>query len=182
MENAYGSSFVLVVVYPNVFALPEGGFRYSELVVTDVDAALHMGGSLPGTYSLRAYVQHRHGGQPTSTSLSGGHYTAHFKNGHAWYTADDTTTLRRRELPHLLPAVAFFELMVAPPDEDWPLCDPRALSQEPPWIQSALEVLTALQMDGEWLLGLSEADQLTVAKATSAQEAGVPLSETVLDE
>ena len=69
----------LVVVYPNVFALPEGGFRYSELVVTDVDAALHMGGSLPGTYSLRAYVQHRHQGQPTSTSRSGGHYIAHFK-------------------------------------------------------------------------------------------------------
>ena len=99
-----------------------------------------------------------------------------------WYTAGDTTTLRRRELPHLLPAVAFFELMVAPPDEDWPLCDPRALSQEPPWIQSALEVLTALQMDGEWLLGLSEADQLTVAQATSAQDARVALSETVLDE
>ena len=68
----------LVVVYPNVFALPEGGFRYSELVVTDVDAALHMGGSLPGTYSLRAYVQHRHEGQPASTSRSGGHYIAHF--------------------------------------------------------------------------------------------------------
>ena len=72
--------------------------------------------------------------------------------------------------------------MVAPPDEDWPLCDPGALSQEPPWIQSALEVLTALQMDGEWLLGLSEADQLTVAQVTSAQDAGVALSETVLDE
>ena len=72
--------------------------------------------------------------------------------------------------------------MVAPPDEDWPLCDPGALSQEPPWIQSALEVLTALQMDGERLWGLSEADQLTVARATSAQDAGVALSETVLDE
>merc|ERR1711949_138779 len=72
--------------------------------------------------------------------------------------------------------------MAAPPDKDWPLCDPRALSQEPPWIQSALEVLTALQMDGERLLGLSEADQLTVAQVTSAQDAGVALSETVLDE
>ena len=39
----------LVVVYPNVFEVPEGGFRYSELVATDVDAALRMGGSLPGT-------------------------------------------------------------------------------------------------------------------------------------
>ena len=50
----------------------------------------------------------------------------HFKNGNVWYSADNATTLRRRELPHLLPAVAFFELMVAPPDEDWPPCDPRA--------------------------------------------------------
>ena len=72
--------------------------------------------------------------------------------------------------------------MVAPPDEDWPLCDPGALSQEPPWIQSALEVLTALQMDGEWLLGLSEADQLTVAQVTSAKDAVVALSEAVLDD
>ena len=69
----------LVVVYPNVFEVPAGGFRYSELAVTDVDAALRMGGSLPGTYSLRAYVQHRHQGQPASTSRSGGHYIAHFK-------------------------------------------------------------------------------------------------------
>ena len=37
-------------------------------------------------------------------------------------------------------------------------------------------------MDGEWLLGLSEADQLTVAQATSAHDARVALSETVLDE
>ena len=148
----------LVVVYPNVFALPEGGFRYSELVVTDVDAALHMGGSLPGTYSLRAYVQHRHQGQPASTSRSGGHYIAHFKNANVWFTGDDTTTLVRRELPHMLPAVAFFELMSDPPDVDWGLCDPEALARKPTWIQSALEILSALQMDGEWLLGLSEAD------------------------
>ena len=70
---------MLVVVYPNVFEVPEGGFRYSELVVTDVDAVLRMGEDLPGIYSLRAYVQHRHQGQPTSTSRSGGHYIAHFK-------------------------------------------------------------------------------------------------------
>ena len=48
--------------------------------------------------------------------------------------------------------------------------------------RARLKVLTALQMDGEWLLGLSEADQLTVAQATSAQDAGVALSETVLGE
>ena len=40
--------------------------------------------------------------------------------------ADDTTTLVRRELPHMLPVVAFFELMSDPPDVDWALCDPRA--------------------------------------------------------
>ena len=55
-----------------------------------------------------------------------------------------------------------------------------ALSREPAWIQSALEVLSALQMDGEWLLGLSEAEQVTVAQVTSAKDAGGALSEAVL--
>ena len=72
-------SFVVVVVYPNVFDVPEGGFRYSELVVTDIDAPLRMGGRLPGTYFLQAYEQHRHQDQPASTSRSSGHYIAHFK-------------------------------------------------------------------------------------------------------
>ena len=57
-----------------------------------------------------------------------------------------------------------------------------ALSREPAWIQSALEVLSALQMDGEWLLGLSEAEQVTVAQVTSAKDAGGALSEAVLDD
>ena len=46
MEMLTALHSFLVVVNPHVFALPEGGFRYSELVVMDVDAALHMGGSL----------------------------------------------------------------------------------------------------------------------------------------
>ena len=82
----------------------------------------------------------------------------------------------------MLPAVAFFELMSDPPDVDWALCDPGALSREPAWIQSALEILSVLQMDGEWLLGLSEAEQVTVAQVTSAKDAGGALSEAVLDD
>ena len=99
-----------------------------------------------------------------------------------WYTADDTTTLVRRELPHMLPYVAFFELMSDQPDVDLALCDPGALSRESYWIQSALEVLSALQMDGEWLLGLSEAEQVTVSQVTPAKDAGGALSEAVLDD
>ena len=104
------------------------------------------------------------------------------KHANVWYTVDDTTTLVRRELTHMLPAVAFFELMSDPPDVDWAVCDPGALSRAPAWIQSALEILSALQMDGEWLLGLSEAEQVTVAQVTSAKDAGGALSETVLDD
>ncbi len=172
----------LVIVYPNVFEVPEGGFRYSELALTDVDVPLRMGVSRPGPYSLRAYVQHRHQGQPASTSRSGGHYVAHFKNANVWYTADDTTTLLRREVPHMLPAVAFFELISDPSAVDWPLCDPGALSREPAWIQSALEILSALHMDGEWRLGLSEDEQVTVAQVASAKDAGGVLSEVVRDD
>ena len=72
--------------------------------------------------------------------------------------------------------------MSDPPDVDWALCGPGALSREPAWIQSALEILSALQMDGEWLLGLSEAEQVTVAQVASAKDAGGALSEAVLDD
>ena len=172
----------LVIVYPCVYKVPEGGFRYSDLVLTDVDAPLRMGGRHSATYSLRAYIQHRHQGQPSRTSRSAGHYVAHFKNANVWFTADDTTTTIRREQGHMLPAVAFFELMADPTPEDWSVCDQGALTREPAWIHGVLEIVSALQVDGEWLLGLSEEEQLTVSQVVSAREAGAGLSESVLDD
>ena len=50
--------------------------------------------------------------------------------------------------------------------------DNRALSREPLWMQTALGILSALQIDGEWLLGLKENEQVMVAEVVSAREAG----------
>ena len=79
----------------------------------------------------------------------------------------------------MLPAVAFFELMSNPVAEDWPLCDPSASLREPSWVRDVLEILSALQMDGDWLLGLSEEEQAVVATAISAMEAGAALDKDV---
>ena len=67
----------LVVSFPTVHELPGGGYRYARLALTDVDASIQVGGKIPATYSLRAYVQHRHYGEPSSTSCVAGHYVAH---------------------------------------------------------------------------------------------------------
>ena len=42
--------------------------------------------------------------------------------------------------------------------------------------------MSALQADGEWPLGLSEEEQLTVAQVVSVREACASLSESVLDD
>ena len=47
----------LVVSFPAVHELPDGGYRYSRLALTDVDASIQVGCNIPATYSLRAYVQ-----------------------------------------------------------------------------------------------------------------------------
>ena len=118
--------------------LPDGGYRYSRLALTDVDASIQVTGKIPATYSLRAYVQHKHHGEPSSTSCVAGHYVAHFKNANVWYTADDTATTLKRQQGHALPAAAFFELVRGHVSEDWPLVDPGALPREPTWRHSAL--------------------------------------------
>ena len=60
--------------------------------------------------------------------------------------------------------------------------DPSALPREPTWLQSALGVFSALQMDAEWLLGLSEEDQMRVARVASATEMGATGDETLTDD
>ena len=120
--------------------LPDGGYRYSRLALTDVDASIQVTGKIPATYSLRAYVQHKHHGEPSSTSCVAGHYVAHFKNANVWYTADDTATTLKRQQGHALPAAAFFELVRGHVSEDWALVDPGALPRGPTWFQSAFGV------------------------------------------
>ena len=60
--------------------------------------------------------------------------------------------------------------------------DPSALPREPTWLQSALAVFSALQIDAEWLLGLSEEDQMRVARVASATEMGATGDETLTDD
>ena len=88
-------------------------------------------------------------------------------------------TLRRLQR-HKLPVVAFFELLSDPLKDDWPVCDSGALCKEPSWIQTTLEILSALQIDGEWLLGLNEDEQGVVAELVSAREACEGVNELAL--
>ena len=172
----------LIVSFPTVYELPDGGYRYSRLALTDVDVPIQVVGKNPATYSFRAYVQHKHHGEPSSTSRVAGHYVAHFQNAHVWYTADDTATTLKRQQGHALPAAAFFELVRENVSDDWALVDPGAMHREPTWLQSALGVFSALQMDAEWLLGLSEENQTRVARVASATEMNATGDETVTDD
>ena len=81
-----------------------------------------------------------------------------------------------------MPAAAFFELVREHVSEDWALVDPGALPRGPAWLQSALGVFSALQMDAEWLLGLSEEDQMKVVRVASATEMGATGDETLTDD
>jgi hypothetical protein len=130
----------LIVSFPTVYELPDGGYRYSRLALTDVDVPIQVVGKNPATYSFRAYVQHKHHGEPSSTSRVAGHYVAHFQNAHVWYTADDTATTLKRQQGHALPVAAFFELVRENVSDDWALVDPGAMHREPTWLQSALGV------------------------------------------
>ena len=88
----------------------------------------------------------------------------------------------KRQQGHALPAAAFFELVREHVSEDWALVDPGALPLEPTWLHRVLGVLSALQMDAEWLLGLSEEDQMRVARVASATEMGATGDETLTDD
>ena len=71
--------------------------------------------------------------------------------------------------------------MVDPTAQDWSVCDQGALSREPDWIHGALEILSALSVDGEWVLGLSEEKQVQVAEIVSLRDEDGGLSESMLD-
>ena len=73
----------------------------------------------------------------------------------------------------------FLEAVKEPPVADCGLVDPSALPREPSWLQNALEVLSALQMDSEWLLSLSERDQMTIAEVVSSHEEGLMCAPSV---
>ena len=65
---------------------------------------------------------------------------------------------------------------------DLSVIDSGALSREPGWLQTALEVLSALQMDSEWILALTEKEQIMVAEVVSAREQGVDLDPAQMDD
>ena len=135
------------------------------------------------SFRLRAYIEHRHHGQPAAkTSRVGGHYVAHFRNHNVWYIGDDTATSVRRQQTHPLPALAILEAVSGDDAPDMSVIDPGALSREPGWLQTALEVLSALQMDSEWILGLTEKQQIMVAEVVSAREQGIDLNPAQMDE
>ena len=83
----------LVVAFPSVYKTPEGAYRDSDFELTEVDAPIQATGNFSATYSLRAYIQHKHKGEPSGTSRSSGHYVAHLKNANVWYTADDSAII-----------------------------------------------------------------------------------------
>ena len=97
----------IMVSCPTVYEVDGAGFVYSALKVSDVDEPVVAPGPAAGRYLLRAYIQHRHHGVPSSTSAVGGHYVAHFLNDLLWYITDDTATTLRRQQAHLLPAMCF---------------------------------------------------------------------------
>ena len=73
-----------------------------------------------------------------------------------WFVADDVAMTLRRERTHFLPAVCFFERVQEPAFADLPLVDRLALAREPDWLPIALEIVSGLQMDTEWLLELTD--------------------------
>ena len=162
----------IVVCCSTVYEVAGEGFFYSRLTLSDVGEPVQAPGAAAGKYFLRAYIQHRHRGQPSGTSRVGGHYVAHVRNQRLWYVADDTATTLRRDQPHVLPALFFFENVQEIGEPDLPLVDLRSPSRAPAWMSSVLEVFSALQVDSEWLLGLSEEDQITVAEMASSQRFG----------
>ena len=80
---------------PTVF--PAGdGFRYTRCRISGADSPLTIGSGLNAAeYRLRAYVEHRHNGQPGRNSRAGGHYVAYFKNNSSWYLANDSIVTHR---------------------------------------------------------------------------------------
>ena len=78
-------------------AFPAGdGFRYTRCRISGADSPLTIGSGLNAAeYRLRAYVEHRHNGQPGRNSRAGGHYVAYFKNSSSWYLANDFIATHR---------------------------------------------------------------------------------------
>lgn len=175
---------IIMVSFPTVYECPGEGFKYSKLVVTGVDEVIEVACASPRSFRLRAYIEHRHHGQPgAKTSRVGGHYVAHFRNHNVWYIGDDTaTSMQRQQTTHPLPALAILEAVNEYDPADRSVIDSGAFAREPPWLQTALEILSALQMDSEWILALTEREQITIAEVVSAREQGIDLNPGQMDE
>ena len=56
------------------------------------DLAGCIAGDRPTTrYTVRGYVQHRHGLEPPANGMACGHYVAYCRRGDAWFCADDAS-------------------------------------------------------------------------------------------
>ena len=88
----------------------------------------------------------------------------------------------RRQQSHPLPALAILEAVSDDEPIDMSVIDRGALCRQRDWLQRALEVLSALQMDSEWILALTEKEQIIVAEVVSAREQGIDLNPAQMDE
>ena len=64
---------------------------------------------LAARYTVRGYVQHRHGPEPPANGMACGHYVAYCRRGDTWFCADDASVSQCAAPPTTFPFLVFLE-------------------------------------------------------------------------